>query len=220
MGKCVPYDRADVLADLTERATHALRNSLGNMVALAYVLDDSSGVDREVLREMLRNMELVALDAELLADLAVVANAADPAKAPLRVLLADAVRPFQWFTWLAGSEAGAIQIEAPAELEAPFLKPGEVVAAGRRLVASVIGRCHPKAVVLEASRVTGGLQLLARDANAVVPAEMRLAATEPGSGGNYLDMEMLALCLRRPGLDAKLFLAEDGSYAAARLIQL
>ena len=156
------------LGDLTERATHALRNSLGNMVALAYVLDDSSGVDREVLREMLRNMELVALDAELLADLAVVANAAEPAKAPLRVLLADAVRPFQWFTWLAGSEAGAIQVEAPAELEAPFVKPGEVVAAGRRLVASVIGRCHPKAVVLEASRVSGGLQLVARDACAAV----------------------------------------------------
>ena len=207
-----------MLADLTERATHALRNSLGNMAALAYVLDDSPGVDREALREMLRNMALVALDAELLADLAVLANAPGPAAAPLRELLADAVRPFQWFTWLAGSEAGAIHVEAPGELEAPFLKPGEVVAAGRRLVASVIGRSHPKGVVLEASRVPGGVQLVARDAAVpagVLPPEIE---AEPGSGGNYLDLEMLAICVRRPGLEARLYLAEDGSCAAVRLV--
>ena len=208
-----------MLADLTERATHALRNSLGNMAALAYVLDDSSGVDREVLGELLRNMRLVALDAELLADLAVLANAPEPPTAPVRVLLADAVRPFQWFTWLAGAEAGAIQVEAPAELEAPFLRPGEVVAAGRRLVASVIGRCHPPGVVLQASAVLGGIELVAHDARIAVgelPAEVK---PEPGSGGNYLDMEMLALCLRRPGLEAKLYLSGDGSCAAVRMLR-
>jgi hypothetical protein len=208
------------LGDLTERATHALRNSLGNMVALAYVLDDSTSIDREVLREMLRNMELVALDAELLADLAVLANAPQPAGAPLRVLLADAVRPFQWFTWLAGAEAGSIQVEAPPEMEAPFLKPSEVIAAGRRLVASVIGRSHPPSVVLEASRISGGVQVVARDARIVLTVMPPEIKAEPGSGGNYLDLEVLALCLRRPGLDAKLYLAPDGSCAAVRLLKL
>jgi hypothetical protein len=220
----LPYDRAvpdgERLGDLTERAMHALRNSLGNMAALAYVIDDTPGVDREVVRELLRNMALVALDAELLADLAVMANAREPAAAPLLQLLADAVRPLQWFTWLGGSEAGAIQVAAADEIEAPFLRPGEVVATGRRLVASVIGRCRPPGIVLEASSLAGGVQLAARDVRVAARADLPEANAERDSGGNYLDLEVLALGLRRPGLDARFYQAADGSYAAARLLRV
>lgn len=204
---------------MTARATHALRNSLGNMAALAYVLEDSPGVDREVVREMLRNMALVALDAELLADLALMANAAGTAAAPLPELLAEAVRPLQWFTWLGGAEAGGIQVDAPIEIEAPFLRPGEVVATGRRLVASVIGRCQPPGIVLQASRLNGGVQLAARDVRVAPQLDPPETNAERESGGNYLDLEVLALGLRRPGLDARLFQAADGSYAAARLLR-
>jgi len=209
------------LGDLAERATHALRNSLGNMVALAYVLDDSSGADREVVSEMLRNLELVALDAELLADLAVFSSGPEERRAPLRILLGDAVRPFQWFTWLGGSEGGSIEVKAPPELEAPFLRPTEVIATARRLIASVIGRSHPRSVVLDAAPADGGVLLLARAADATTPAELLPEiAAEPGSGGNYLDLEVLAWYLRRPGLSARFYLSPDGSVAAVRLAPL
>ena len=209
------------LSDLAERATHALRNSLGNMVALAYVLDDSSGVDREVLSELLRNLEVLALDAELLADLAVFSSGRGERSAPLRTLLGDAVRPLQWFSWVGGAEGGSIEVEAPAELEAPFLDPTEVVATARRLVASVIGRSHPRTVVLRASPDGDGVLLLARAAADTTPVdELPEIAAEPGSGGNYLDLEVLAWYLRRPGLRARLYLGADGAVAAARLSPL
>jgi hypothetical protein len=209
------------LGDLAERATHALRNSLGNMVALAYVLDDASGVDREVVSEMLRNLELVALDAELLADLAVFSSDPEERGAPLGTLLADAVRPFQWFTWLGGSEGGTIDVQAPPDLEAAFLRPNEVIATARRLVASVIGRSHPRAIVLEAAPADGGVWLLARAADATTPSDqLPEVAAEPGSGGNYLDLEVLAWYLRRPGLSTRLYLSPDGSVAAAHLSPL
>jgi hypothetical protein len=216
-----PQPERSRLSDLAERATHALRNSLGNMVALAYVLDDSTGVDREVVAEMLRNLQLVALEAELLADLAVLSSGQAEPGASLRTLLDDAVRPFQWFTWLAGPEGGAIEIEAPPELEAPFLRPTEVIATARRLVASVIGRSRPRAVVLQADPIAGGVMLLARAASGAAPADqLPEIAAEPGSGGNYLDLEVLAWYLRRPGLSARLYLSPDGSVAAARLSPL
>jgi hypothetical protein len=210
-------DRSE-LSDLAERATHAMRNVLGNMVALAYVLDDSSGVDREVVSEMRRNLELVALDAELLADLAVFSSGPEERAAPLRTLLGDAVRPFQWFTWLGGAEGGSIEVVSPAELEAPFLRPTEVTALARRLIASVIGRARARAVVLEAAPAEGGVLLIARSAEATTPVDqLPEIAAEPGSGGNYLDLEVLAWYLRRPGLSARLYLSPDGAVAAARL---
>ena len=196
--------------ELAQRGSFALRNHLAALLTLCHVAEMADPEVGAALRDVASKL---ALDADVLVDLAL-ASADDPGpNARVAELLREAIRPIAWLGDLLDV---SLSVDCPDEMEAAFLQPREVVAAGRRLAAALVSAGTSAPVVLEARPLGGGILLAARPANLPLAFE-RLQPAPPSTNGNDLHLDILAWVLDRPGLRAQLL--ADGAHAVGVLLE-
>jgi hypothetical protein len=204
------------LEDLAQRTSFALRNHLGNLITLAHVLEAIAASDPDAVAALREAVSHVALDADLLVDLALASADYPEGDAPLRDLLREAARPFDW---LADALGGRISVVCPIGLEARYIAPREIVATGRRLLAALIARGMKRPLVLEARRVGDGILVAARPSDLqLVPS--RLVDAPPVSNANDMHVEVLDWVLARPELGVRHLASPDGTIVAVLLTQI
>jgi hypothetical protein len=204
---------ADVdLGGLAERASFALRNHLSSLITLAHVLEVSSPEGQESAAALRDTVVRLALDAEVVADLAAIATGSARTTQPLTDLVNEGVRTLRWLDDLAGTPLAV----SCAETELPdFLRPHEVVLTARRLIAAMVARGIAEPIVLEVQAERDCLMLAAR--RAACPLNREGLRELPRTGeADDLHLDLLSWALDRPGLRVKL-VGSDGDVLAAKL---
>jgi hypothetical protein len=196
--------RADP-GELAQRASFALRNHLSGLLALTHVLEGTP----DALAALRETVVRVALDADLLTDLALASSDDPQHAAPLDQLLQESVRPLRWLAEVVGAP---ISVLCPESVDAGFLRPHEAVATGRRLVAGLIAEGPPTGIVLEARAEADGVLVAARRAGTELDRS-RLAAPAPSANANEMQLDVLEWVLGRRDLRRQL-LSEPGAVLA------
>jgi hypothetical protein len=202
------------LGSLAKRASFALRNHLSSLMTLAHVLESSSPEGKESAEALRDTVVRLALDAEVVADLAAIASGPTGEAQPLMDLLREGVRTLRWLDELAGAPLTV----SCAHTDVPdFLEPHEVVLTARRLIAALVARGAAEPIVLEVHAGPGSLLVAAR--RAACALEPDCLRELPAKGAvDELHLDLLAWALDRPGLRAKL-LVQDGAALAAKLVR-
>jgi hypothetical protein len=206
-----PLDEA-----LARQAAHAVRNRLSSIGVLAHLICEDGRTDPDLASVLRGSLARLALDAELLVDLAQLSAEYPEASAPLIDLLLEAIRPLEWLGEAGGTR---VTLALPPQLEAEFLRPREVVVAARRLIAAVVGPPTPPAVELVCRGDAGCLTMFARPTGTEMRAD-DLVEFVPAEHADPADLDLAVLrwALSRPGLEVRILVAPDRSAAAAELV--
>jgi hypothetical protein len=200
------------LGALAERASFALRNHLSSLMTLSYVLESMTLEGRESAAALRDTVVRLALDAEVVSDLATIATGGTGAVKPLMDLLHEGIRTLGWLDDLAGAP---LRVSCADTTLPDFLEPHEVVLTARRLIAALVAHGTAEPIVLEVRATPRWILIAARRETSVLDRN-RLRELPPRSHVDDLHLDLLSWALDRPGLRTRL-LAEDDSVLAARL---
>jgi hypothetical protein len=199
---------------LVRLAAHALRNHLSSLVTLTHILEADGRSDLDVVAALQADLGRLALDAELLVDLARGSADRPTDSAPLDDLLREAIRPF---AWLAEAGQSEVRLGRVPRREVSFLPPRQVVVVARRLIGTVLGAHAPTTVVLEGRFDGAVLRLQAR----CTGADQALARPEPDADADAdparLELAALHWALDLPDLRAQIRCSADRRVATVEL---